>query len=301
MNRFVKKRRTRRSRLWLAVFGVISMGLVSFGVCDDNDGGFDCDDSDYDTTCDADDDGDCDCDHHTQQHDDPWEELREAALRAECEQEAYSIDIQDKPAKYQTKPKQIKQARKNPDNLKRELRKKRLVAFLFKRKKIQVGFSSSNLLEQNATKALQLLKEQAFTKIKLIPVLDIGPKSRISVGKVEEVSIGDQNIFTKTDMFPYDAPISICYHDKIEVTIPYSAKSLRKQNYQEVYNKLTELGFTRIHKYPRKDIVLGWLNKEGEVEEVSIAGNSRFKENTTYKFDVAITISYHTSIATKNY
>lgn len=293
MSIFVRKRRTRRSRLWLAVFGIMSMGLVPFGMCDDNGGDFDCGDTDCDSDCDTDGDGDCDCDHYAHQHDDWWEEAREIAIRAECEQALYSTDTP------KSSPKPAKQVQASADDLKSRLRKKRILAFLFKRKKIQVGFSSGNLSEQNATKAQQLLTEQAFTKIKLVPVLDIGPKSRTRAGKVKEVTIGDQSVFVKTDMFPYDAPITIYYHDKKEVTIPYSAKSLRKQNFQGVYNQLQALGFTSLHKCPKKDIVLGWLSKEGEVEEICIAGNNRFKENTTYKFDVEILIRYHTSITAK--
>lgn len=272
---------------WLAVFGVMSMGLIPFGMCDDNGGDFDCGDSDCDTDCDTDNDGDCDCDHH-----DSDDSLYESAIRDSW----YHY--------YTPGPNQAARATssnraKAQDDLKSRLRKKRIVAFLFKRKKVQVGFSSGNLLEQNATKAQQMLKEQAFTKIKLVPVLDIGPKSRTRAGKVKEVTIGNQSVFVKTDMFPYDAPITIYYHDKKEVTIPYSAKSLRKQNYQAVYEQLQELGFTNLYKCPKKDVVLGWLSKEGEVEEVCIAGNNRFKENTTYKFDVEILIRYHTSITAK--
>lgn len=289
MSRFIKKRRTRCSRLWLAVFGVMSMGFVPFGMCDDNGGDFDCGDSDCDTDCDTDNDGDCDCGHH-----DSDDSLYESAIRDSWYH--YYTPGPNQAAKT-TSSRNVKEK----DELKSRLRKKRIIAFLFKRKKIQVGFSSGNLLEQNATKAQQMMKEQAFTKIKLVPVLDIGPKSRTRVGKVKEITIGDQSVFVKTDMFPYDAPITIYYHDKKEVTIPYSAKSLRKQNFLDVYNQLQELGFTRIHKYPKKDIVLGWLSKEGEVEEVTIAGNSRFKENSTYKFDVEITIRYHTLITSKEY
>lgn len=289
MSRFIKKRRTRCSRLWLAVFGVMSMGFIPFGMCDDNGGDFDCGDSDCDTDCDTDNDGDCDCDHH-----DSDDSLYESAIRDSWYH--YYTPGPNQAAKT-TSSRNVKEK----DELKSRLRKKRIIAFLFKRKKVQVGFSSGNLLEQNATKAQQMLKEQAFTKIKLVPVLDIGPKSRTRAGKVKEITIGDQSVFVKTDTFPYDAPITIYYHDKKEVTIPYSAKSLRKQNCQAVYEQLQELGFTNLHKCPKKDIVLGWLSKEGEVEEVCIAGNNRFKENTTYKFDVEITIRYHTSITTKSY
>lgn len=281
MSRFIKKRRTRCSRLWLAVFGVMSMGFIPFGMCDDNGGDFDCGDSDCDTDCDTDNDGDCDCDHH-----DSDDSLYESAIRDSWYH--YYTPGPNQAAKT-TSSRNVKEK----DELKSRLRKKRIIAFLFKRKKVQVGFSSGNLLEQNATKAQQMMKEQAFTKIKLVPVLDIGPKSRTRAGKVKEVTIGDQSVFVKTDMFPYDAPITIYYHDKKEVTIPYSAKSLRKQNYQAVYEQLQELGFTNLHKCPKKDIVLGWLSKEGEVEEVCIAGNNRFKENTTYKFDVEVLIHYH--------
>jgi hypothetical protein len=59
------------------VFGIMSMGLFSFGMCDD-DGGIDCDDSNCDVDCDTDGDGDCDYHHEANSDERFWDSLEEA-------------------------------------------------------------------------------------------------------------------------------------------------------------------------------------------------------------------------------
>lgn len=296
MSRFIEKCSTHRSRLWLLVFGIMSMGLLSFGMCDDNDSGFDCDDSDCDTDCDTDNDGDCDCDHHDHEHDKWWDMAQEQII---YDQHMQSVEAKRSKQAKSSPVKSSAPVRNVSNELKNELRMKRITSFIFKHKQIQVGFSSGKLQEQNVNQAYQLLKNQAFTKIQLVPVMDIGPQSHITAGKVKEISIGGRNLFGPTELFAYDSPIVIYYHDKKEVTVPFAAKILKKMDYQIVYDQLKELGFSNVHKCPKRDIIFGLLSKDGEIEEVSIAGNSHFKANTTYKFDVEIKIHYHTPVTAR--
>lgn len=309
-----KKRYIRKSRFWLAFLGTLSMGTLFFSMCDD-DPCPDCD-IDNDGDCDCDEDGDGKCDREGYKHnsgffracDEEWEkELREGLEYARQFEEAQENHSSRGGAGLPNRKKATQEGviinRQNDKEkeLKRKQRKKRIMAFLFKGKRIKVGLDCGGLLEQDAGKVEQLLKEQAFTQITLVPILDVGPTSVVKAGTVKEISIDDQKMFLETDMFPYDAQIVIYVHDKKEITVPFSGKSLRKKNYLEVYDQLQALGFTKIHKYPMRDVIVGWIKKKGTVESVSINGNDRFKENTTYKFDAEITIHYHSPINEKLY
>lgn len=100
--------------------------------------------------------------------------------------------------------------------------------------------------------------------------------------------------FEKGDLIPYDAEIIITYHEKKEITIPFSERSLRKMNYVEAGDRLQELGFTEIYEKPIRDLVTGWVKKDGTVEKVTIGGLNPFKKNSIFPFDVEIVIEYHT-------
>lgn len=86
----------------------------------------------------------------------------------------------------------------------------------------------------------------------------------------------------------------ITYHEKKEITIPFSERSLRNMNYVEAGDRLQELGFTEIYEKPIRDLVTGWVKKDGAVEKVTIDSVHPFKKNSVFSYDVEITIEYHT-------
>ena len=74
--------------------------------------------------------------------------------------------------------------------------------------------------------------------------------------------------------------------------MPQSASSYKYQNYADVQAELSEAGFTNISFEILYDIELGWT-EEGEVDSVSVDGNTEFEQGDIFKKDVAIVITYH--------
>ena len=66
------------------------------------------------------------------------------------------------------------------------------------------------------------------------------------------------------------------------------------KNYLEAHNHLVGLGFSNITLVPKKDLINGWLTKDGTVEEIVIGGISEFKRKTKFSPDTPIKITYHT-------
>ena len=106
--------------------------------------------------------------------------------------------------------------------------------------------------------------------------------------------ISGSSFFNSGDQISYDAEIIITYHDKKEITIPFSERSLRKMNYVLAGDKLQELGFTEIYEKPIRDLTTGWVRKDGSVEKTTIGEVYPFKKNSVFPYDVEITIEYHT-------
>lgn len=176
----------------------------------------------------------------------------------------------------------------------KELHKKRVKAFIFRHKKINIEYGSNELIGQDIETVNTLLHNQAFNHIKMIPIKDIYVDSPYRVGQVERVIINGNSNFSYGDKISYDAEIILKYHEKKEIIIPFSDKSLYGINYKIVREKLQKLGFTEIYEQPIRDLVTGWLKKDGSVEKVIIDSGYRFKKNSSLKYDIKILIEYHT-------
>lgn len=192
--------------------------------------------------------------------------------------------------KYSEKP-HIKKEKRKPEN---ELRKQRIKAFFFKRKKINMSYDNCDLLGKDIDTVETLLYNQAFNNIKKIPIKDIYVNSSYRVGQVEQIVINGSSYFCEGDPIPYDAEIILTYHVKREIVLPFSEKSLRRMNYITAGDKLQDLGFTEIYERPIRDLVTGWLVKDGSVEKVTIGSVYPFKKNSVFTYDAKIVIEYHT-------
>lgn len=158
---------------------------------------------------------------------------------------------------------------------------------------MEIGYDYAELLRKNIVEVRVAIHNRAFNNIKIISVKDVYIGSPYRAGEVEQVVIGGNSFFDAADMVPYDTEIVITYHEKKEIAIPFSSRSLRKKNYVEIRDQLLELGFTKVEDRPIKDLITGWINKDGAIEKVSIDGNANFKRNSMYKYDAIIVIEYH--------
>ena len=82
--------------------------------------------------------------------------------------------------------------------------------------------------------------------------------------------------------------------DDGKINLPISSNDLKDANYQDVVAKFENAGFINVKTEVIDDLVLGWLTKDGEVEEVSVDGYTSFSTNSRYPADIEIVVSYHT-------
>ena len=177
---------------------------------------------------------------------------------------------------------------------KKEAKRIRFKAFVFHHKKIQIGLNSNDVLGADVFEAYRILQNNAFNNINLIPIKDIYTNTPYRVGQIESIQVGSNSRFVSSDFFAYDTKIVIKYHDKKEITLPFSSSRLKNKTRTEIGDRFLELGFKEIYEKPIRDLVTGWIKKDGSVERVTIDGNPVFKKKATYKFDVEIVIEYHT-------
>ena len=79
-----------------------------------------------------------------------------------------------------------------------------------------------------------------------------------------------------------------------EIKMPCSVSEYEGENYEIVVQELEDLGFDKIETAQKKDLVTGWLTKDGEVYKVSINGDSDFSEGDIFPEDSKVVVTYHT-------
>jgi hypothetical protein len=79
-----------------------------------------------------------------------------------------------------------------------------------------------------------------------------------------------------------------------EKEVTASSKDLKGKNYKDVVEILKRDGFTNIKLEKDRDLILGWISKNGEVSSVTINGKSSFSKGDWFRKDVIIRIRYHT-------
>lgn len=82
--------------------------------------------------------------------------------------------------------------------------------------------------------------------------------------------------------------------DGSAIKMPASAKDYESENYEDVIEKLTNLGFSNIQTEIIYDLITGWLVSDGDVESVSIDGNTKFDKGDVVSADAKVVVTYHT-------
>lgn len=79
-----------------------------------------------------------------------------------------------------------------------------------------------------------------------------------------------------------------------EAKTPAISDEQKGHMYKDVIALFKEQGFTNIKTQTIKDLMLGWITKDGEVEHVSVGGNIDYSADTWYPEDIEVIVTYHT-------
>ena len=78
------------------------------------------------------------------------------------------------------------------------------------------------------------------------------------------------------------------------IALPIESKDIDKKNYKVVVSQLKDAGFTNVKTEKIEDLITGWITKDGQIESVSIQGETEFVKGKEIPKDTQITVSYHT-------
>ena len=161
-------------------------------------------------------------------------------------------------------------------------------------KKIPVANDYGTLIGNNHEFVVTKLVEAGFNNISVQPLNDLMPDETDLIGVVDSVSIDGDLLFGREDEYPYDVKIIVYYHSIKIVSPPMSARKARGENYTEIVKQFEKSGFINIKTVPIYDITLGWFKDDGEIDEISINGETKFNTDDEYRVDAEIVITFHT-------
>ena len=79
-----------------------------------------------------------------------------------------------------------------------------------------------------------------------------------------------------------------------DIAVPRSSEDYRGMNVKDAENELFAYCFTDIQLQPKKDLINGWLTKDGTIEYITIAGKPDFRKRAKFKAYERVVIVYHT-------
>lgn len=165
--------------------------------------------------------------------------------------------------------------------------------YLINRRPLEVAYSDRDLTGEHLYPVFSFLRQNGFEQIRSVPLQDTDDNSSCYLYEVEKVRIGSYSHFHAGDAFPPDALVTITYHSKRIIRMPFSYRHFNGWDFQEVIGTLRELGFVHLKAIPRYDLILGVFSPEGTVCSISIGDRSAFLRGEQFLYDEEIAVHYH--------
>ena len=157
---------------------------------------------------------------------------------------------------------------------------------------VYVDDSMQGTISHGATETYSLNLTKGVYEIKFVSAEDGEVTGGVSIDIHQDESLKYKISCTSSQINVETIQGTVSEHGEDETAMPQSASSYKYQNYADVQAELSKVGFTNISFEILYDIELGWT-EEGEVDSVSVDGNTEFEQGDIFKKDAAIVITYH--------
>ena len=161
------------------------------------------------------------------------------------------------------------------------------------RKLTVIGISAIECKDSSYAEIKRKLQEAGFSNITTKETEDLSFENINQEGHVIAVTISGQTDFSADSKFPYDARIIIEYHSVARIKPPIASKDAKGRSCDEILKLFQDAGFGAVSLEADYDLLLGWINKDGSVESVSINGDTKYSIDSYYRVDAEIVIVYH--------
>lgn len=132
-----------------------------------------------------------------------------------------------------------------------------------------------------------------FAGIILLEISHLGDKSSQATPRAETAKATTEEPLTTEVPLTLAATVESSAATEDYVYPPANAEDLKNQNFEEVKTYFEDSGFINISVKKDEDLILGFLHDEGDVESVTINGNSSFEATSSFKPEAKVVITYH--------
>ncbi len=160
--------------------------------------------------------------------------------------------------------------------------------------RIAIGVSSIEVIGQDYKRVEEQLEDAGFSYVVSYQMYDLDYSERNKEGTIGKIEVDGDETFSSLARYDKDVDIVIEYHSLKNEYPPMTSKEAKKQNYNDVVTQFKNAGFGNIKLVQEKDLITGWITKDGSVESVSINGDVKYKTTSSFRVDAEITITYHT-------
>lgn len=158
---------------------------------------------------------------------------------------------------------------------------------------IPINYSNNKMVGDNYENVTDKLKEDGFLFVLTKEIADLSMQHISSEYKVTDIKISW--IFSLKDRIsvPSNIPIIVTYHSLKKISVPMSSKEATDYNYKDVVKAFRNAGFVDVEIVEKKDLITGWLAKDGEVDSVYIGDIKKFSSDDKFKPNEKVVITYH--------
>ena len=158
---------------------------------------------------------------------------------------------------------------------------------------VKIGKSSDSFIDMDKDEAIDYLQGRGFTNLTIEADADYLYGADYELNTVSNITIDDDSSFSSSTSFSTDMQVIIHYHSAAITTVD-DYNSYINENYNDVILRLHNAGFSNIELDTDPDLIIALLHSDGDVESISINGETGFSEGDEYPSDSIIRIIYHT-------
>lgn len=156
-----------------------------------------------------------------------------------------------------------------------------------------LGIDSEAVIGKQYKEVAADLGSRGFNRIETVEEQVLGGDESAEDGAISGIELKLKKSFTEKSKYPTNFKIIITYKTVKKITPPGDAGSFKKLYYVDVVRTFKEAGFTVVNVKPVYDVTLGWFRKDGEVIDVTVGGQSKFKSSSEFRPDAEVVVSYH--------
>ncbi len=187
-----------------------------------------------------------------------------------------------------------RQEKEEQRKTRRRIKRKRLWSAIAHNKMLKLNVQPEWCIGKYYPEVVEIFQKNGFFNVMLNTVEDLNIDQIQEEKIVTDVSIGENRNFSADLKIRYDSDIYITIHSLKKIFPPLSSKEAKEKSGEDVAMLFRQAGFAFVEEKIIYDLTLGWLKKDGKVEEVLVGGEHRFKSDSLYRIDTKVEVHYHT-------